>query len=217
MSTQIQIRRDTSANWLSADPVLAEGELGYDLTSEKFKVGDGSTPWSGLEYSSSSANPDWSDIQNKPSEFPPSAHNHDGVYQPVGDYLTDAAGSIANDGKQYARKDGAWTEVVAPPAGGGGDTVWEQNGSDIYYNDGNVGIGTDSPTAYSDFTGITIDGTAGSNLTLRRGGTVVGDISSERDQNILSITAPQADGKIEFHTAGYLNNAMTIGAGAILR
>ena len=78
------------------------------------------------------ADPDWSDIQNKPAEFPPSAHghawdeitgkpsefppsnhNHDGVYQPVGDYLTDAAGSIANDGKQYARKDGAWTEVVA--------------------------------------------------------------------------------------------------------
>ena len=78
---------------------------------------------------------------------------------------------------------------------------------------GNVGIGTDSPTVYSDFTGITIDGTAGSNLTLRRGGTVVGDIFTERDQNILSIVAPQADGKIEFHTAGYINNAMTIGAG----
>jgi hypothetical protein len=29
-------------------------------------------------------------------------------------YLTDAAGSIANDHKQYARKDNAWAEVVIP-------------------------------------------------------------------------------------------------------
>ena len=53
MSIQIQIRRDTTANWNSVDPVLAEGELGYDLTEEKFKVGNGTTAWSGLGYSSS--------------------------------------------------------------------------------------------------------------------------------------------------------------------
>ena len=71
----------------------------------------------------------------------------------------------------------------------------------------------DSPTAYSDFNGITtIDGTAGSNLTLRRGGTV-GDIYATRDINTFSIVAPQTDGRIEFHTGGYTNNAMTIGAG----
>ena len=53
MSTQIQIRRDTTANWSSVNPVLAQGEIGYDLTAEQFKVGDGATAWSGIGYSGS--------------------------------------------------------------------------------------------------------------------------------------------------------------------
>ncbi|ADD94056.1 hypothetical protein [uncultured phage MedDCM-OCT-S01-C1] len=57
------------------------------------------------------ADPDWSDVQNKPAEFPPSAHNHDGVYQPVGDYLEDADGSASNDGHEYARKNGDWVKL----------------------------------------------------------------------------------------------------------
>ena len=40
-------------------------------------------------------------------------HDHAGVYQPVGAYLTDAP----SDGNQYARKDGGWEIVVS---GGGG-------------------------------------------------------------------------------------------------
>lgn len=50
MANIIQIRRDTSSNWLSADPILAQGELGIELDTLKFKVGDGLTLWSSLEY-----------------------------------------------------------------------------------------------------------------------------------------------------------------------
>jgi hypothetical protein len=56
------------------------------------------------------------------------------------DFLTDAQGSIDGDSKQYVRKNGAWVEST-------GDSPWEVNGDDIYYNDGNVGIGTDEPEA----------------------------------------------------------------------
>ena len=55
----------------------------------------------------------WDSITGKPSEYPPAAHNHDGVYQPVGDYLTDAP----NDGAQYVRQSQAWAEVSIPEAG----------------------------------------------------------------------------------------------------
>jgi hypothetical protein len=56
------------------------------------------------------------------------------------DFLTDAQGSIDGDSKQYLRKNGAWVEST-------GDSPWEVNGDDIYYNDGNVGIGVSDPDA----------------------------------------------------------------------
>jgi hypothetical protein len=46
--TLIQLRRDVAADWAAANPVLAYGEAGYDLTNNQFRVGDGVTPWAGL-------------------------------------------------------------------------------------------------------------------------------------------------------------------------
>lgn len=44
-------RRDTTVNWNSANPVLAAGEIGVELTSPpKMKVGDGVTAWTSLAY-----------------------------------------------------------------------------------------------------------------------------------------------------------------------
>ena len=50
MADIIQIRRDTAANWTSANPTLAQGELGLETDTDKFKVGDGSTAWTSLGY-----------------------------------------------------------------------------------------------------------------------------------------------------------------------
>jgi len=44
----IQLRRGTTAQWSSANPVLDSGEMGYDLDLNELKVGDGSTAWSSL-------------------------------------------------------------------------------------------------------------------------------------------------------------------------
>lgn len=43
---KIQVRRDTQANWLSADPVLLHGELGIVTDQAQLKVGDGTTVFS---------------------------------------------------------------------------------------------------------------------------------------------------------------------------
>ena len=48
MANRIQLRRDTTANWEDTDPVLADGEPGYDINTNEVRVGDGSTAWTGL-------------------------------------------------------------------------------------------------------------------------------------------------------------------------
>jgi hypothetical protein len=49
MATQIQLRRDTAANWTTNNPVLTQGEIGIDLTNAYFKIGDGITAWNSLQ------------------------------------------------------------------------------------------------------------------------------------------------------------------------
>lgn len=46
----IKLRRDTAANWTSADPTLSLGEVGVDTTNDLIKIGDGTTAWSSLPY-----------------------------------------------------------------------------------------------------------------------------------------------------------------------
>ena len=47
---QMQQRRDTAANWTSANPTLLSGELGYETDTNKFKIGNGTAAWSALAY-----------------------------------------------------------------------------------------------------------------------------------------------------------------------
>lgn len=51
---RLQLRRDTAANWTSANPLLLAGEMGVETDTAKFKVGNGSSTWTGLSYSSGS-------------------------------------------------------------------------------------------------------------------------------------------------------------------
>ena len=51
MSTLIlKIKRGTNAQWVSSTKILQVGELGFDTTVSKFKIGDGSTSWINLPY-----------------------------------------------------------------------------------------------------------------------------------------------------------------------
>lgn len=61
---QIQMRRDTLANWELYNPILADGEFGVVRstdplapTSSQFKIGDGATHWLDLEYAGLSGPP----------------------------------------------------------------------------------------------------------------------------------------------------------------
>jgi hypothetical protein len=56
MAVQIQLRRDTASNWTSNNPTLAQGEFAIETDTDKYKIGDGSTAWTSLSYSSLPAN-----------------------------------------------------------------------------------------------------------------------------------------------------------------
>lgn len=51
MTATIQVRRDTAANWTSANPTLNAGEIGLETDTGSFKIGSGST-WNLTPYSS---------------------------------------------------------------------------------------------------------------------------------------------------------------------
>lgn len=67
--TKIIQRHDTAANWASANPVLAQGEMGIETDTRKFKFGDGATAWVDLAYASSEGGggvSDYNELTNKP-------------------------------------------------------------------------------------------------------------------------------------------------------
>lgn len=50
IKVQMQQRRDTAANWTSANPTLLSGELGFETDTKRAKLGNGSTAWNSLSY-----------------------------------------------------------------------------------------------------------------------------------------------------------------------
>jgi serine acetyltransferase len=53
-------RRDTAANWTSANPTLLAGEIGIESDTSKIKLGTGSTAWASLSYTP------WSQVSTYP-------------------------------------------------------------------------------------------------------------------------------------------------------
>lgn len=51
----IQNRRATASQWTAANPVLAAGELGFELDTNRIKIGDGLKSWTALTYFSEEA------------------------------------------------------------------------------------------------------------------------------------------------------------------
>lgn len=52
MTYTIQLRRDNAADWTSVNPILHDGEFGWERDTGKFKMGDGATVWNSLPYTS---------------------------------------------------------------------------------------------------------------------------------------------------------------------
>lgn len=105
-------RRDVAANWTAKNPVLAAGEIGVELGAtasdpQKFKIGNGATPWNTLAYGGGGGGGAWLNG----SDAPANTLGNDGDY-----YLRTSNGAV------YAKTSGAWAVVanITGPAGTAG-------------------------------------------------------------------------------------------------
>ena len=92
------------------------------------------------------------------------------IYQPQATAPTALKGKLYYDNSSDELRvytGSSWESVST--GSGGGSTVWSENGSDIYYNSGNVGIGINPPTATLDVDGSAIFNTSGTAVDFRVG------------------------------------------------
>lgn len=50
LKSRILFRKDSSANWSSKNPILKLAEPGWDSTTNRFKIGNGTSAWSNLDW-----------------------------------------------------------------------------------------------------------------------------------------------------------------------
>lgn len=157
MATRFQLRRDDAANWTSVDPVLLDGEMAVERDTGKFKVGDGTTAWTGLAYSSGIqgvAGADGATILT--GSVDPTTEGVDGdLYINITSYdlFKKVAGTWSNIGNiKGATGDTGATGVGVPSGGmegqiivmGSSTTEWQNQVRAIsFYIDGDLTVDTD--------------------------------------------------------------------------
>lgn len=141
---QYQFRRDTAANWSSANPILLAGEFGLETDTAKFKIGNGASAWNSLPYGG---------LQGVQGEQ--GIQGIQGIQGEKGD--TGATGATGATGPA-----GPSTSSFANIAVAGQTTVVADNSTDTLTL---VGAGTVSITTDAVTDTITITGTAGAQNT----------------------------------------------------
>jgi hypothetical protein len=108
MAQIIQFRRDYLSNWSTANPVLAQGEIGLVLEDNRNKTGNGVSSWNDIAYQSylttaalSNHSHDYQSTGNYLTTAAQSVHTHN--YQSTGAYLTTAA--VSNHTHTYVGSD----------------------------------------------------------------------------------------------------------------
>lgn len=144
MAIQIQLRRGNAATWTSSNPTLAIGEVGIEMDTGKFKVGDGSTVWTGLGYSSGSTGPTGSTGSSGAT----------GPTGPAGS--TGATGNSGATGATGATGGTGDTGVTGPTGNTGPTGLTGNTGPTGPTGDtGATGVGTTGPTGATGDTGPT--------------------------------------------------------------
>ena len=143
-SYRLAVRHDTAANWTSADPVLAQGEFGYETDTGKIKIGDSATSWASLSYFADEISNDYVD----------SHLNTDSAS--TGDFLSwdgsDYVWTVPNSGGAQTFTDLTATASFTSPGIDDNATTTQltiEDGSSVFNNDTKVSRAHRYGTAFS--------------------------------------------------------------------
>lgn len=119
MTSRLQQRRDTAANWTTNNPILAQGELGLETDTTKWKMGDGSTAWNSLVYAYTAG-----------ATGPTGPTGPQGIEGPTGPTgATGATGPTGSQGPTGPTGANGSTGATGPTGAGGVEAVNAQTGT----------------------------------------------------------------------------------------
>lgn len=139
MAVKIQLRGDTKANWLLANPVISEREMVLETDTGKYKIGDGVKEYADLSYHG---------IDGKPSRI-----TEDGfweIYNPSTDaYVKTAHKAVPTDVQVAVKTNNATTYVLTfTHAAGTFDTPNLRGANGVNGTGATVSVVTNTATEY---------------------------------------------------------------------
>lgn len=195
VDTKIQIRRGYSdgfagsipagqSKWSGVNPVLAQGEMGYEIDSNRVKIGDGLTAWNSLPYASNS----------------PSEEFHYGVSGIGVDFPNDEI-RIAVTGIEHSQVND-WDEAVSgllPSLTGadGVEVVWSGSENRWYVALEDPVIDTGNIIGFEEAVRDVIGEGAGGNGFLRNGYGIDMTYNDLQDSVVVSFTGTQLTGVLD--------------------
>jgi len=181
---QLQIRRDTASNWNTLNPLLLGGEMGINLDTYQYKLGDGIKRWNQLPYAG---------IAGPTGPAGLSIGTGTGTTGPTG-----VAGPTGATGSTGISSTGVTGPTRTGPTGIMGPTGFQATGST-----GPTGI--IGPTGETGFTGQGYTGPTGSTgqgYTGFQGPT--GDVTGSTGSSSTGVTGPTGAGGGSSITSGYI-------------
>lgn len=199
MVTRIKLRRDTAANWISTNPILAAGEPGLETDTGKIKYGDGTSRWLAIEHTGGDALTNEGAItiqtgdadrwlirlRQEDSEISPSITHGVNVYSTA----YDSEGNIIALAQIYLNDD----NISLFKFDSAGELIWKTAlPKDTYYNEGNLIIDSNDNILFplnqdsNSVVIVKIDGSTG-NITFSQ------QVDMSNSYNIYSITVDSTD------------------------
>ncbi len=159
MARRIQLRRDTAANWSATNPTLAQGEIGFDLTNNKIKIGTGSTAWNSLPYFDDKETV----LSNYAGHIVPSADNTYDLGAPDKQWrhVYTAGGSIYLDNIKLTNVNGKFTatKVINPGEENEEEDPDDSDATSEIRGGGSIAVGDGQGPSVENVTEILINGT----------------------------------------------------------